>query len=310
MIGNAPYLRATWSSDWAFNRCCQSGVRSPGRRRGISSARDAFSRNRAPKSAESPTSATTRSSISAGSSSSSSAGGGTSESGKWSAIPSSDQIDCASTPSDSRSRAAIAIAHGACTRLPNGVRMQTRQSPISSRNRSTTIVRSDGTAPVASCCSRRKVSRFEAARSSRWYSVRRRFVAFASLSAESSRDAAPIFWPSSYGRPTPSPFQNGTAPGSPGAGDTSTRSRVISSIRHVDAPSRNVCPARASYTISSSSSPTRPPPSTRNTPKRPRSGIVPAFVTASRSAPSRARIDSPLRSQMMRGRSSANSSDG
>ena len=46
---------------------------------------------------------------------------------------------------------ASAIAHGACTRAPNGVRMQTRQSPISSRKRSTTTVRSDGTAPVAAC---------------------------------------------------------------------------------------------------------------------------------------------------------------
>ena len=85
----------------------------------------------------------------------------------------------------------------------------------------------------------------------------------------------------------PSPFQNGATPGTPGAGETSTRSRVISSIRHVDAPSRNVWPSRASYTISSSSSPTRPPPSTRKTPNRPRSGIVPAFVTASRCAPER-----------------------
>ena len=38
--------------------------------------------------------------------------------------------------------------------------------------------------------------------------------------------------------------------------------------------------------------------------------VVPAFVTASRSAPSRARITPPLRSQTMRGRSSANSSEG
>ena len=67
-----------------------------------------------------------------------------------------------------------------------------------------------------------------------------------SASAASSRDAAPIFCASSYGRPTPSPFQNGTAPGTPGAGETSTRSRVISSIRQVEAPSRNVWPARAS----------------------------------------------------------------
>ena len=52
--------------------------------------------------------------------------------------------------------------------------------------------------------------------------------------------------PSSRGRPTPSPCQNGTAPGTPGAGVTTTRSRVICSMRQVVAPSRNVCPARAS----------------------------------------------------------------
>ena len=40
MIGNEPYFRATCRSDCAFRRCCQSGVRCPGRRRGISSARD------------------------------------------------------------------------------------------------------------------------------------------------------------------------------------------------------------------------------------------------------------------------------
>ncbi len=46
------------------------------------------------------------------------------------------------------------------------------------------------------------------------------------------------------------------------------------------------------------------------TPKRPRSGIVPAFVTASRRAPCRPRTTPPVRSHTMRGRSSANSSDG
>ena len=51
-------------------------------------------------------------------------------------------------------RARTAIAHGACTRAPKGESTQTRQSPISSRNRSTTIVRSSGTAPPASACSR------------------------------------------------------------------------------------------------------------------------------------------------------------
>ena len=55
-------------------------------------------------------------------------------------------------------------------------------------------------------------------------------------------ERAPSRRPSSNGRPTPSPFQNGTAPGTPGAGETSTRSRVISSIRHVEAPSMKVSP--------------------------------------------------------------------
>ena len=239
-------MRATWSRFCAFSRCCQSGVRWPGRRRGISSARDAFSRKRAPKSAVWPTSPTTSSSISSGPISRSARLGGASASGRWSAIPSSDQIDCASRPTESRRRAVSAIPHGACTRPPNGVRMQTRQSPISSRKRSTTIARSEGTTPVAAACSRRKVSRFWAARGSRWYSPRRCSRALSSERATSSREARPIFSPSSNGRPTPSPFQNGTAPGTPGAGETITRSRVISSIRQVEAPSMNVCPCRAS----------------------------------------------------------------
>ncbi len=124
--------------------------------------------------------------------------------------------------------------------------MHTRQSPISSRKRSTTIVRSDGIAPVAVACSFRNVSRFRAARSSSEWRVVSRSTAALGPRATSSREARPIASPSSYGRPIPSPFQNGTAPGTPGAGETSTRSRVISSIRQVEAPSRNVWPARAS----------------------------------------------------------------
>jgi hypothetical protein len=62
----------------------------------------------------------------------------------------------------------------------------------------------------------------------------------------SSREKRPIASPNSYGRPMPSPFQNGIAPGTPGAGETSTRSRVISSIRHDEAPSMITWPARAS----------------------------------------------------------------
>ena len=175
-------------------------------------------------------------------------GGSTSASGRCSAIPSSDQIDCTSSPSASRRRAPSAIAHGACTRAPNG--------------------RQDAEPPVADLVAEaldhdRAVGRDDAA-------VRRRLVAEVGeevlrrervevvVAAEPlerlrdrraptiSREARPIFSPSSNGRPTPSPFQNGTAPGAPGAGETSTRSRVISSIRQVEAPSMNVCPWRAS----------------------------------------------------------------
>ena len=38
------------------------------------------------------------------------------------------------------------------------------------------------------------------------------------------------------GRPTASPFQNGSLPGTPGAGVTVTRSRPISSTRQLLAP--------------------------------------------------------------------------
>ena len=51
--------------------------------------------------------------------------------------------------------------------------------------------------------------------------------------------------PSSSGRPGPSPCQNGILPGWPGAGVTMTRSKVMSSMRQVDAPSRNVSPDAA-----------------------------------------------------------------
>ena len=63
--------------------------------------------------------------------------------------------------------------------------------------------------------------------------------------SRSSRTSAPMRGPSSSGRPGASAFQNGILPGSPGAGVTSTRSWVISSMRQVEAPSRNVSPDAA-----------------------------------------------------------------
>ena len=157
-------------------------------------------------------------------------------------MPSSDQIASASRPNRSRMRAESASAHAACTRPPYGESTQSRQSPISSRKRSATSVLSEGTTPVAASCSRRNASRLEAARSSRSYSPAR----VCSSPRTACRANAPMARPSSAGRPTLSPCQNGTAPGMPGAGVTTTRSRVICSMRQVVAPSRNVCPARAS----------------------------------------------------------------
>ena len=57
-----------------------------------------------------------------------------------------------------------------------------------------------------------------------------------------------------------SPHDLAAARGAAGAGDTRTRSWVISSMRHVDAPRTKVSPTRDSKTISSSSSPTRAAP--------------------------------------------------
>src|SRR5690625_6804966 len=66
MIGNCGYGRATSSSDAARCRCCHSGAREFGSRRGSSRARAAHSRKRAANRAEEPTSRRTSSSISSG----------------------------------------------------------------------------------------------------------------------------------------------------------------------------------------------------------------------------------------------------
>src|SRR3954463_6517078 len=68
----------------------------------MSSERPAFSRNRAPNRALAPSSPTTRSSSSSGSIRTRSAPGGSSASGRWTMIPSSDQIASDSSPSSSR----------------------------------------------------------------------------------------------------------------------------------------------------------------------------------------------------------------
>ena len=244
----------------------------------------------------------------------SAAGGSCSVSGIRSTMPSSAQTACASTPYRCCNRVSMASAQGACTAPPNGVCRQTRQSPSSSRNRSTTIVRSSGTCPVACRCSVRYASTLSQAQRSSPPSVRRA-RAVVSSSRPNSRTNAPIACPSSAGRDGVSPRQNGNRPGCPGAGETTTRSCVMSSIRQVLVPRVNTSPTRDSYTISSSSSPTRDggpsvPEPTRYTPNRPRSGMVPPLVTASRCAPGLGVRTPVTRSQTSRGRSSANSSEG
>ncbi len=308
-IGKLGYFAATASRSAARWRCCQSGVRVSGRRRGRSRARAAHSRKRAENNEVWGSVETTSSSMSSGSISSSSMGRSSAASGRRMTMPSSLHIVSTGRSYRSMRRRSMAMAHGACTGVPKGLSRHTRQSPISSRKRSTTTVRSSGTTPVASTCSVRYSTTLAAAQSSRSYRSRRCSWATAGGSSRTSRRKAPSARPSSSGRPGRSPCQNGILPGCPGAGVTTTRSKLMSSIRQVDAPSRNVSPGRLSYTISSSSSPTRVP-SGRNTPNSPRSGMVPPLVTARRRDPSRARSSPPTRSHTIRGRSSPNSSLG
>ena len=106
----------------------------------------------------------------------------------------------------------------------------------------------------------------------------------------SSRVIAPMCRPNSAGRPGASPCQNGILPGSPGAGETITRSWVISSIRQRGSAehesfrrrgSRKPSPRRVRRRARLSLRPAR------NTPYSPRSGIVPPFRMAMRLAPCR-----------------------
>ena len=99
VIGNEANSLATDSSWAARCRCCHSGVRRRGSRRGSSRARAAHSRNRLANSAEPPTSAVTSRSMSSGSRTARSASGGSPVvSGSRSTMPSSECIEATSTP--------------------------------------------------------------------------------------------------------------------------------------------------------------------------------------------------------------------
>ena len=64
--------------------------------------------------------------------------------------------------------------------------------------------------------------------------------------ADSSRTNAPRARPRSTGRPSESPFQKGSFPGWPKAGETRTRSWVMSSIFQLVAPRAKMSPTRDS----------------------------------------------------------------
>ena len=74
----------------------------------------------------------------------SASGGSPVVSGSRSTMPSSECMEATSTPYRSRSRAASTSAQGALTWAPKGEWTTSRQSPSSSRNRSTSSVRSSG----------------------------------------------------------------------------------------------------------------------------------------------------------------------
>ena len=157
-------------------------------------------------------------------------------------IPSSDQIASDSRPCSSRMRADSASAHAAVHAPAEG--REHAQAPVADL----VAEALDDDGAVA-----RHDARGVALLAQEGGQVARGALVEVVLGGEllglavhRSRANAPIAAPSSFGRPMPSPFQNGTAPGAPGAGVTITRSRVISSIRHVEAPSRKVWPGRAS----------------------------------------------------------------
>ena len=146
---------------------------------------------------------------------------------------------------------------------------QTRQSPSSSRVRSTTIVRSSGTAPRGGRLVGDVLEQVLGGEAIEIVIAHEAIDCAAGGRPRSSRTSRPMASPSSRGRAGPSAFQNGIFPGSPGAGETITRSCVISSMRQLEAPRTKVSPTRHSKTISSSSSPTRAVPfgaPARNTP--------------------------------------------
>ena len=258
---------------------------------------------------------TTRSSTSSGSgkSMSSTRRGTRSPSGRRMAMPSSDQIAWTFRPRRSPSRASRASAHGAWTRTPNGVSRHSRQSPSSSRKRSITTV----------------VGRQRPVGLALVLEVRQEV-----LGSRSSRSCAP----QALGRRSASRRGRGRLDL---ADERAQRARVRSAARRRRLPERQLAgvagcrrnghpvvadlldaPVCAEDDDSPHPRARRPSPrrarrraarrlrlATRNTPYRPRSGIVPPLAMAT-TRESRGPDRVVWRSQTTRGLSSANSSEG
>ena len=260
----------------------------------------ALSRNRAENSEVCGSDPTTSSSMSSGSIISSSIGSSSADSGRRRTMPSSPHMLSTGMSKRSISRRSMAIAHGACTGVPNGERMHTRQSPISSRNRSTTTVRSSGTTPVACACSSRysgasvrgeRVERVVLGEPCQ--RVARRHAPHLTLerterSPELQRAPRPVAVPE---RHLPR-LARRRRDRDPLEGD------VLDAPRARPEQERLAGAALVDHLLVELAD---PQPSGRNTPNGPRSGMVPPLVTASRFEPSRARSVPATRSHTTHG---------
>ena len=242
MIGNEPKRDATCRSSDARRRVCQSGERLPGKRRGSSSARPAASRKRAAKSGVSESRATTRSSR----------GRDPAGTPRPAAAPPprGSARRCRRRSTGRRSRVAALAHHRADRHRPRRVhlaaeRREHAHAPVADL---VEVALDDDRAVVGHRAGGRVLVGEVLEQVARGALVevvlldRAGACLSAGSAARSDRVSAPIARPNSSGRAALSPFQNGIFPGTPGAGETSTRSCVISSTRQVDAPSRNVSP--------------------------------------------------------------------
>ena len=236
MIGNEPKRAATASRSAARLRCCHSGARAPGRRRGQQQrprgrlAEPRREQRGRPRAGAPPGARPRRGRARA-------APGRAARRSRASAPRSRRRLHIISTSRPRSSRSAPSppspTARGRGRRTARAPTAASR--PLVAASARSTMVRSSGTTPVARCWSARYCSRFSAAR--RVEAVLARsgaLAASAGAACRSSRVSSPIARPSSTGRPAPSPFQNGILPGSPGAGDD--EHAVVGDL--LDAPGR------------------------------------------------------------------------